>query len=155
MVNKEDLARIPLFSQLSDAEREKVVSITKKMEFLRDNYIFNQDGSGGQLFIVHKGEVKITRLIREHHEQTLAVLRNGDFLGAVSLIDGKEHSASAVCTADSVIFTIYKADFDKLAQEDTALGLKILKLLTTEVGSFLRTMNSKFIDMVQYVSITR
>lgn len=154
MVTKEDLSAINLFSQFSDAEREKLASITKRAEFLRGSCIYRQDGSGGQLFIVYKGEVRITRLLREQQMQTLAVLKNGDFFGAVSLIDGKEHSATATCISDSVVFTINKPDFDKLAQENPALGIEMLKLLSSRISFFVRTMNSKFIDMVQYVSLT-
>ena len=155
MVNKEDLAEIPIFSHVDEAGREKIASIIEKRKFLRGTPIFNLASSGKQLFIIHKGEVKITRLIRDRQEQTLALVKNGDFFGALSFVGGGEYSASAVCTVDSVIFVIDKADFDKLSREDPLLGINILKHLTFSICSHLRTMNDKFSDMVQYVSLTR
>ncbi len=155
MVEKEDLAAIPIFSDLNETEREKIAAITEEKEFLKNASIISQTSPSGQLFIVQKGEVKITRLIRDQQEQTLAVLKDGDFFGGVSFVDGQKHSASAVCTADSVIFVISKTDFDKLTEEDPVLGVRLVKHLTLSICNYLRTMNIKFYDMVQYVSLTR
>lgn len=155
MVTKEDLKKIPLFSELSDTEREELASVTEKKKLLPDIPIFSETDPGGKLFIVYKGEVKISRVIREHEEQTLTRLKDGDFFGGVSFIDGSEHSASAVCTTDSVILTIDKNDFDKISEKNPMMGLKILRLLIRSICSYLRKMNQKFYDMVQYVSLTR
>lgn len=155
MVTKEDLEKIPLFSGFGDAEREEIASVTERKELLPDTPVFSETDPGGKLYIVYKGEVKITRLIREQEQQTLNKLQDGDFFGGVSFIDGSEHSASAVCTTDSVIFTINKSDFDKLSEKNPMMGIKILQTLILSICSYLRKMNEKFYDMVQYVSLTR
>jgi CRP-like cAMP-binding protein len=155
MVTKEELEKIPLFSEFSDAEREVVASVVEKKELLPDTLIFGETDPGGKLYIVYKGEVKITRVIREREQQVLNKLQDGEFFGGVSFIDGSDHSASAVCTTDSVIFTIKKSDFDKLTEKDPILGIRILKHLIFSICSYLRKMNEKFYDMVQYVSLTR
>jgi CRP-like cAMP-binding protein len=151
-ISKEDLATIPCFSQLSDMEREKVASVTTKKQFSKDDLVFNKNDSGGQLFFVHQGEVKISRVIREHQAQTLSVVKPGDFFGVVSFIDGKERSVSAVCNADSVVFIIDKTGFDELSRQDPATGLKILKIFSPIICSYLRKTNSKIKDLDNYVT---
>jgi len=155
MVTKKDLEKIPFFSEFNDAEREEIASVTEKKELLPDTPVFSQTDPGGKLYIVYKGEVKISRVIRESEEQVLTKLKDGDFFGGISFIDGSQHSASAMSTTDSVIFIIHKSEFDKLSEKNPMLGMKLLKLLTHSICSDLRKMNEKFYDMVQYVSLTR
>ena len=155
MVSKENLAEIAIFSDLNEADRDKIAAISQRKEYLKDTSIISQVSPGGQLFMVHKGEIKIIRSVREKQEQTLTVLRSGDFFGGVSFVDGKMHSASAVCIADTVVFIIDKDDFDQLSEKDPVLGVNILKRLTLSLCAYLRTMNLKFYDMVQYVSLAR
>lgn len=155
MVSKESLAQITIFSDLDEADMEKIAAITQEKEYLKDTAIFSQTSPGGQLFIVRKGEIKITRSVREKQEHTLTVLKSGEFFGSISFVDGQMHSASAVCVVDSVVSIINKDDFDELTKEYPVLGLKILKRLTLAICDYLRTMNSKFYDMVMYVSLAR
>jgi CRP-like cAMP-binding protein len=152
MASEEDLRTIPLFALLSEAERKILVSITNKREFYKDNVIFSEAAPGRTLFIVKSGEVKITRLIRENDEIIMAMCKDGDLFGVISFIDGKEHSATAVCANDVVVFTINKADFDELTPKYPLLGIKILKCIGLENCLYLRAMNSKFHDMVAYVN---
>ncbi len=149
---KEDLAAMPLFACLSEEEIEKITPITHKKSFLRDTPLINQTDSGGQFFLLHKGAVKIIHSIRENQVQILAVHEKGDFFGEASFVEGKQRDTSAICTADSVISIIYKKDFDKLAEESPALGVKILKVLALSICSNLRTLTTKVNTMVQYVS---
>ena len=154
MVNKDELAPISLFSQFSDEEREKIASITDRKEFRKDTSIINEGSSGGELFIIHQGKVNITRVIREHEYQTLAILRDGDFFGSLSFIDGCKHCASAVCATDSIIFNTSKGNFDKLVDKDPKLGIKLLTIISINNCLHLRRMNSKVFDLIKYVLIS-
>jgi CRP/FNR family transcriptional regulator len=150
-VNKDDLAAIPVFSQLSEVEREAVASITDKKLFFMGNRVFCRGDPGGQLFIVHKGVVKITRSIRGNFEQSLAIKKSGDLFGKVSFFDNQNQYSTAVCVTDSMIFIINKAYFDELTQINPVLGVKILRSINISICSQLRKTNSSFNRMVKYV----
>lgn len=151
MVSQEDLAAIPFFAQLSEAERKILASITNKKDFLKDETIFIESSPCRTLFIVQDGEVKITRLVREHEELLLATLKCGDFFGGMSFIDGQKHSATAVCADDLVVLTIDKDDFDEFTRKNPLLGIKILKCIGIEICLYLRIMTYKFHNLVDYV----
>jgi CRP-like cAMP-binding protein len=149
MVSKQTLLTVPLFDKLSDAEREKIASITFTRKFSKDMTIFWQNDPADQFFIVFKGKVKINRIDYDFEkkskklgEYTLEVLKSGDFFGEDSLIDGKKYSSSATNLTDSVIFVINKGDFNQLAQENpdpslfySYLKKKISRLTTWEYRS--------------------
>lgn len=136
MVNKQTLVTVPLFDKLSDAERERIASVTVIRKFSKDIPVFWQNDPADQFFIVYKGRVKISRINYDFKkksnklaEYTLEVLKSGDFFGEDSLIDEKEYSSSATCLTDSVILVIKRDDFNRLAQESRELKHKISRSL--------------------------
>jgi CRP-like cAMP-binding protein len=165
-VRAEDLQALPIFFRLCEAERKIIAPITQKKYFIKDEIIFNQGQPGGQLFVLSKGEVKVTRVIRERHnqtlaqlksgdifgEETLAQLKSGDIFGEETLICGDEHTTSVVCTADSEIFVIKKTDFDRIARENPVLATKILNTVTHSLCSELKKIKARICDMVNYVT---
>lgn len=154
MAGEKELAAIPIFSQLTEVERKKLASITKKRSFFRGTTIFKQGDPGGRLCILCKGMVKLTRWIRERREQTLAELQDGDIFEEGSLICGDKHSSTAVCTTNTVILTINKADFDKMALENPVLGINVLKSINVSVCSYIKELKSKICDLVDYATST-
>ncbi len=154
MAGEEELAAIPIFSQLSEIQRKKLASITKKQSFRKGATIFKQGDPGGRLCILREGMVKLTRLIRERQETILAELQDGDIFEEVSLICGERHSTTAVCTTNAVILTINKVDFDKMALENPVLGINVLKAINASVCSYIKEKKSKIYDMVDYVTWT-
>lgn len=150
-VNKDNLAAIPVFWQLSDVERGAVASITDKKFFFMGNRVFSQGDPGGQLFIVHKGVVKITRSVRGNFQQSLSIKKSGEIFGKVSFFDNQEQYTTAVCVTDSMIFIINKAYFDELAQINPVLGVKILRSINLSICSQLRITNSSFNRMAKYI----
>jgi CRP-like cAMP-binding protein len=151
MVSKEDLAAIPMFSNLTDDELEILSSISYKKEYSRDDIVIGENTPGGMLFIVQKGEVKIVRLASALKDENLVTHKDGEFFGGISLVDGEKFSASAVCITDTVTFQISKADFDEMAKKNPSLGIKLLKSISVKNSFHLRTINSKIKDMVSYV----
>ncbi len=149
---KEDLAVMPLFADLSEEEIEKIIPITHKKSLPRETSLVNQIDTGGQFFLLHSGAAKVIHSIRENQVQILAVHGKGDFFGEASFVEGKQRDTLAICTADSVISIIDKNDFDKLAEEYPALGVKILKVIAFSICSNLRTLTTKVNTMVQYIS---
>lgn len=151
MVSKEDLAAIPMFSNLSGEEMDIISSICYKKEYSKDDIIIGENAPGGMLFIVQKGEVKIARLARALKDENLAIHKEGEFFGGISLIDGEKYSASAVCVTDTVTFQISKADFDEMAKKNPPLGIKLLEAISVKNSFHLRRINSKINDMINYV----
>jgi CRP/FNR family transcriptional regulator len=154
-VTKEALAAIDLFSKLNNVDREKIASIAIINKLSPNTKIYTQNSLSGYLFFVFKGEVEATRSVRENQVQTLAVFKEGDFFGAVSVIDGGKHSATCVCVTDSEIITIKKTDYDNLMENNPILGIKVLNPLISKICSYLRATNTKIADLSEYISTNK
>jgi CRP-like cAMP-binding protein len=155
MVQISELESIFLFAELTEEELAKVAAVLKKKSYSKGDKIFSENEPGGQLHIIQSGEVTITRVIREGQQQNLSNLSQGMYFGIVSLIDGQPHSATATASTDTKLLVLNRDDFYQLARENPACGTKILRGLVHSLCQYMRHINEKFMDMLQYVSLDR
>ncbi len=147
----EGSAEIPVFSQIGEGEREGIASIIAKNFFFMGSSIFKRGGSGGQLFIVHKGVVKITQPIHKNIKHPTEIKKSGHLFGQAPFIDGQKHYYTAVCVTDSVIYTINKLDFDVLALKYPTMGVKILSSIYDSLSTELNKANFLYYNLAKPV----
>ncbi len=70
--------------------------------FLEGEIIFREGETGEEIYLIDKGEVKIFKEI-EGSEKILAVLKEGEVFGEMSVLDGKPRSASAKAIKDTIL----------------------------------------------------
>ncbi len=152
MLKPQDLDLFPLLQGLNKQDLTILARQAQIKHFAAGTMIFEEDHPGGELCLIREGVVRVSRLIREGEHQTLGILEKGMYFGAISLIDGKPHSASVIAVTEVTTIHIQRRDFDRLAEEDPVCALNLLRTITASLCSVLRQMDAKFIDMVQYVS---
>ncbi len=106
---------------------------------------------GGDLYLVGSGSVKISKRAKEGEAQSLAVVNAGGFVGIMTFLSGGGHSANASAHSDCVLYLLDRGDFDKLVEKFPADAVKIMELFVSELIDQLRSMNERYIDMVNYM----
>ncbi|MGE5353047.1 MAG: Crp/Fnr family transcriptional regulator, partial [Acidobacteriota bacterium] len=76
-----DLSEIPLFSELDSEEINKVSSLSRQVNYKKDEYIFHEGDAFQGLFIVLKGSVKIFKISPHGKEYILHLLRENQLFG--------------------------------------------------------------------------
>ncbi len=137
------LAKVPIFSQLTDRELRKVGSIVHRREYESDEYVFRQDDPGLGMYVIEDGEVEIVYTERESIEKGLALLKSGDFFGELSLLDESARSASAIARKQSKIIGFFRPDLIALLDRSPKAGTKILFKLGEVIGTRLRITNEQ------------
>jgi CRP/FNR family cyclic AMP-dependent transcriptional regulator len=155
MVDKSEIKHVSIFAELTEPELTRLAEVIEKKIYARGKRIYSEGGSGGRLYVIQSGQVIITRVIREGEQQTLSSLSPGMYFGGISLIDGLHHSATATAGEDTELLLLDKADFERLAAENPLCGVKIHRALVQSLCEYLRQINEKFMDMLQYVSLDR
>ncbi len=151
MVTREQLKDIPLFEGLSPAELDNVAKYLELKEYAKGDTVFNENTAGHKLYIIQQGRICINKKINKAEEQNMAVLRDGEFFGEISLFDGKPHSATAVALKDSSVFTLTSEQFELLLAQDASSGYKLLHRICLGICRLLRQVDEKFIDMIKFV----
>ena len=152
MLDIAELSALPICKGLTIEERHYVRTYLKRKEYEADETVFIYGSTGGKLYLILEGELKISRSIAQGKEHTLGILTDGGFFGAISVIDGGKHTATVKTTKDTVLYTLTKANLDNMARENPQIGLKFLFPLVSSLAEFLRSMDEKFIETVKFVS---
>ena len=111
------LLATPFFGGLSDASLDFLVSMLLERRFDVGTTVVAEGEPGRSMFIVHSGELVVSRLT-EGHAIRVAGLGPGDFFGEMTLIAMQNRSATVVAETETVLYeltarqlyTCYKAD---------------------------------------------
>jgi len=127
------LKKVPLFSQLDDAELQKMSRHCALQHYTRDQVILVEEEEGNTLFVIHKGRVKVSRIRDDGREVILCILGEGDFFGELSLLDGSPRSATVTTLDDSEILVLRRADFLRLVEEHPQISITLLRELAERI----------------------
>jgi len=125
----EVLKKVPLFSDLSEAELVRFAEVTREREYPKNSVILFEDDPGDALYIVSAGQVKVVLIGEDGREVILSVLGDGDFFGEMALIDDEPRSAHVIAMRDSQLLVLRRDDFQAQLVAQPKIGLKLLRVL--------------------------
>ena len=98
----------------------------------KDSMLFVEGEPGDELFIIQKGSIKITKIASDN-EVLLAVLKAGDILGEMALLEGKPRTATAIAYEDCEVMVINRANFEYMIKTQPQLITKVTTLLADRI----------------------
>ena len=151
MVDPRLLREQAFFSDLSDAELTIVANVVKKKDFKLGDTIFKESEDGASIYVIKKGEVKACKTAPDGELFTLTIMKDGDIFGEMSFLDGRPRSATIVAVSDIETYMMEKADFETLVDGNPRIIYKLLKNIVFTIHAIVRGMNSRYIEMVNYM----
>ncbi len=127
------LRHCALFRDAGDEVLGQLAGRLRQRRFRRNEVIFHQGDPGESLHIVAEGSVKIVLPSPEGEEAIIATLRQGDFFGELSLLDGAPRSATAVSLDATVTLVLPRDAFQELLDQDRGLRDALLAGLAHEL----------------------
>lgn len=112
------LVATPFFGGLSDAGLDLLISMLVERRFEIGDTVVAEGEPGRSMFIIHSGELVVSKLGPSARALRLMVLKTGDFFGEMTLIEMQNRSATVVAESPTVLYeltarnlyTYYKAD---------------------------------------------
>ncbi len=151
MVDVELLREQQFFSDLDNDELKVIAEITNKKSFAQGDTIFRDGEDGESIYIIQKGEVKACREASDGELFTLTLLKDGEIFGEMSFLDGRPHSATMVALTEVESYIINRNDFEKIVDEHPRVIFKVMRNIIFTIHSVVRGMNSRYIEMVNYM----
>ena len=127
------LKKVTLFKSLEEKELEKIANLSSLYKYKKESIILMEAEAGNSLFIISKGRVKISRISDEGKEVILAILKEGDFFGEMSLLNGHVRSANVTAIEDSELLRLRRDDFFNLLYSHPELSINLLKELAKRI----------------------
>ena len=149
------LQSVPIFSDLSASDLNKIAERMVLRVFTKGQMILLEDDLGQTFFVIGGGSVKITRLSDDGREVILAMLGESDFFGEMSLLDGAGRSANVVALEASDVLTLARNDFLEILQEYPKISISLLEELTQRIRKSDQQIESLSLsDVEQRIGIT-
>lgn len=137
--NLDLLRRVPLFSALTEAQTVQLAGAVSKQSVKRGELIVEQGKKSRNLFVILSGRARVVMVDRRSKEVILAILGPGDYIGEISLIDGKSHSANVQAEVQTDLLVLGHAAFKQCLAENPAIANSVIK----GMASRLRKANEK------------
>jgi CRP-like cAMP-binding protein len=125
--NLDLLRRVPLFSELTAFQMSQLADAVTKRRVKRGEKIVEQGQRSDALFIVLAGRARVLLADRRGREVILDVLGPGDYIGEISLIDGKSHSATVQAEVQCDVLVLGQADFNHCLDENHAMAKSVIQ----------------------------
>jgi CRP/FNR family transcriptional regulator, cyclic AMP receptor protein len=116
------LKRVPLFSDLDDAERKQIASSMKPRTFSAGQEIAVEGESGVGFFVIEDGQAKVT--VGGDEVRTLGP---GEYFGEVALITQGARTATVTADTDLKTYGMTFWEFRPLVEDTPALAWKLLQ----------------------------
>jgi CRP-like cAMP-binding protein len=123
------LRRLPLFTDLSEAELALISESVSRIYFEEGAVIFEEGDVCRELLIVEEGTVKIIKSALNGRQQLLGVERKGSSLAEVAVFDGGRYPASAEAASSVVLLRVPADSFRKTCLQNPEMALKVFKVL--------------------------
>jgi CRP-like cAMP-binding protein len=112
--------------------------ITRKYPI--DSVVFFEYEPSNSMYVIRKGGIKITRIV-DDKEITLAMLKPGDFIGEMGLIDSMPRSATAVASEDCEIMSISHTAYLPILKDGISITEKICLILAKRICAMYDRIN--------------
>ena len=124
------LRNVPIFSELSDSDLEKIAKLGTRKKYKKGNIIVLEKELGAALFIIISGKVKVVRTDEDGREVILSIFGPGEFFGEMSILDGLARSATVAAITKSELFMIHRREFLELLHQYPSAAISLLAELT-------------------------
>jgi CRP-like cAMP-binding protein len=121
------LARVPLFSQLTPQNRQKIVKHFKPVRAKHGTILMREGEPGDSMYFIAAGEVGVYTSLTEADDGStpdtdsdqllLATLKIGDFFGEQALVTNNPRSATVIALTDVALLQFSKPDLEAVIKE--------------------------------------
>jgi CRP/FNR family transcriptional regulator, cyclic AMP receptor protein len=115
------LARVPLFANLQKRDLRRIAAIADEVDLPAGRTLTAEGSPGREFVVLVDGHAEVQREGRR-----INVLREGDFLGEISLVADRPRTATVITTTPARILLVTARDFRTLMRELPAIRRKVL-----------------------------
>ena len=147
VVDAEFLAQVPIFGGLPPPTLAQLVSAASVRRVEAGVQLIGEGELATSVFVVCEGELEICKRGTDGSEFRLAVLKRGDCVGEMSLIDIQPRSATVRTLSPAVILAIDNAGSARLYNEHPEAYLLLVLNIAREISRRLRRADQILADL--------
>ena len=122
------LKNIELFHDIPGDVLADIAALLIEENFEKGQYIVSEGDLGKELFVIVKGEAEVVA-----GGNVVAVMKEGDGFGEMTLIDNQPVSVDLVASDDVLLLKMESDDFLEILKQREEVALGVIKVLTTRI----------------------
>ncbi|MCL4237586.1 MAG: cyclic nucleotide-binding domain-containing protein [Anaerolineae bacterium] len=142
MITPQLLAQSPLFTDLPDEYLARFAALAHEVTCAAGDALFREGEEASRLYILLSGKVNVqvqpTALTDTLTIVSLSTV--GQLVGWSGFMPPNYYTASAICQEDSHLLAFDGIAFNRLLEEDRALGFTIMRRIAGVISQRLRTV---------------
>jgi CRP/FNR family transcriptional regulator, cyclic AMP receptor protein len=153
------LSLLPVFREFGEDDIERVAATAKLLELERGHGIFAAGQPVACSWIVVRGAVEVSARRAppvaggEATRRRIAVLGPGQWVGAMSQLDGAVHGSSGRARENSLLLEIGRAEFNALYRSGNSTSARIQRALHASLLQSLRHTNNQLSRLISQARV--
>ena len=149
---RDRLPRIGIFATAvrEEGALEEILGLLKPKTFPGGTVIFNENDEGHELYILHRGRVRINKRTPHGDAYTVVLLDEGQdaFFGEAGLLDLETRSATVSTETEVEVFALSREDFTRLGDAHPRVGLLITREIAKILAQRIRKANQDLVTLL-------
>lgn len=145
-IEPEQLKKVPLFQNLSEAECKQLADISSVIAFEPGEVVLRQGKSSQNLWVVLEGTCEVLKQLPDagrgnHHEVKLAAIEPLQTFGEMSFFHSAPHSANVKAATSVKLMRLRREDYDTLLASSSWAAYKLSLNTVSTLAQRLRRMD--------------
>lgn len=127
------LLKVPIFNHLSEEDQTNIMNLTNAKKLTKGETLYNMGDNKENLYVLHRGSVKVSKYNEDGMEQVLRVLKPGDFIGEEALFNNRLSDESIIALEDSHICVLKGNDFREYIYKKPEIAMEVINELSNRL----------------------
>ncbi|MGH2691134.1 MAG: cyclic nucleotide-binding domain-containing protein [Actinomycetota bacterium] len=123
------LRKLPLFSDLSDKEREQIARWADDVDVQAGKHLIDQGQFGYEFFVIEEGKAEVKR-----GDEVIAQLGPGDFFGEIALLEEDRRTASVIAAEPLRTIVMTRQQFISMEEAMPSVAAQIKQAIEERRG---------------------
>ena len=141
------LVATPFFGGLSDASLTRLISMMIERCFDVGATVIAEGEQGRSMYVVHSGELVVSKFGGSARTIPIARLRPGDFFGEMTLIEMQNRSASVITESPTVLYELTAGNLYAFYKADIHAYAMVLQNINRELCRRLRRADISIVGL--------
>jgi CRP/FNR family transcriptional regulator, cyclic AMP receptor protein len=141
------LVATPIFGGLSDASLDLLISMLVERRFDLGDSIIVEGEPGRSMYIVHSGELVVSKIGESGSIIQMSHLGPGDFFGEMTLIEPQNRSATVVAETPTVLYELTARNLYAYYKADIYAYVIVMQNINRELCRRLRRADNRIAEL--------
>lgn len=140
-----------LGQDVSFEEAEVLSQAVSERKLEKGEVLFEPDTKDETLYILVSGKLEILKVLGGDKTVHITTIKDGNMIGELSFIDGKEHTMRVVAKKDSCVLMLKKDAFEELVVKEPIMTYHVMRSILRYTHTLQRDINAKYLEMHRMV----